>query len=102
MSRVRSTLSVSRWKALWAAPPISTPCGRRASGGRGPSRASCAGARARAAWWESAAPGDLHVSDGAPSRNPANVIYTVGHSTHPLDDFVSLLRGAGVAALGDV
>ena len=30
------------------------------------------------------------------------MIYTVGHSTHPLDDFVSLLRGAGVAALADV
>jgi uncharacterized protein (DUF488 family) len=42
------------------------------------------------------------VSDGAPSRNPANVIYTVGHSTHPLDDFVGLLRNAGVEALADV
>jgi uncharacterized protein (DUF488 family) len=42
------------------------------------------------------------VSDGAPSRNPANVIYTVGHSTHPLDGFFGLLRDAGVAALADV
>jgi uncharacterized protein (DUF488 family) len=42
------------------------------------------------------------VSDGAPSRNPANVIYTVGHSTHPLDEFVGLLRNAGVEALADV
>jgi uncharacterized protein (DUF488 family) len=42
------------------------------------------------------------VSDGAPSRNPASVIYTVGHSTHPLDDFVGLLRIAGVQALADV
>jgi uncharacterized protein (DUF488 family) len=28
--------------------------------------------------------------------------YTVGHSTHPFDAFVALLRGAGVAAVADV
>jgi uncharacterized protein (DUF488 family) len=43
------------------------------------------------------------VSDAAPSRNPASgVIFTIGHSTHPFDAFVQLLRGAGVEALADV
>jgi hypothetical protein len=26
-------------------------------------------------------------------------IYTVGHSTHPIEDFLSLLTGAGVEAV---
>jgi uncharacterized protein (DUF488 family) len=43
------------------------------------------------------------VSDGAPSRNPGSgVIFTVGHSTHPLDAFVALLRDGGVEAVADV
>jgi uncharacterized protein (DUF488 family) len=29
-------------------------------------------------------------------------IYTVGHSTHPIEDFLSLLTGAGVEAIADV
>jgi uncharacterized protein (DUF488 family) len=37
------------------------------------------------------------------SRNPGTgVIFTVGHSTHALDAFVALLRGAGVKAVADV
>ena len=30
------------------------------------------------------------------------VVYTVGHSTHPLDDFVTLLRSHAVAGIADV
>jgi uncharacterized protein (DUF488 family) len=30
------------------------------------------------------------------------VVYTVGHSTHPLEDFVALVGGAGVRAIADV
>jgi uncharacterized protein (DUF488 family) len=30
------------------------------------------------------------------------VIYTVGHSTHALEDFVALVKGAGVQAIADV
>jgi uncharacterized protein (DUF488 family) len=29
-------------------------------------------------------------------------IYTVGHSTHPIEDLLSLLKGAGVEAIADV
>jgi uncharacterized protein (DUF488 family) len=37
------------------------------------------------------------------SRNPGiGVMFTVGHSTHALDAFVALLRGAGVEAVADV
>lgn len=32
----------------------------------------------------------------------APVIYTVGHSTHPLDHFIALLKQAGVTAIADV
>jgi uncharacterized protein (DUF488 family) len=50
-----------------------------------------------------ARPAGPRVSDGAPSRNPASaVIFTVGHSTHALDAFLALLRGAGVEAVADV
>lgn len=28
--------------------------------------------------------------------------FTIGHSTHPLDDFVALLRGAGIEGVADV
>jgi uncharacterized protein (DUF488 family) len=31
-----------------------------------------------------------------------NTIYTIGHSTHSLDAFIALLRGAGVEAVADV
>jgi uncharacterized protein (DUF488 family) len=30
------------------------------------------------------------------------VVYTVGHSNHPIDRFVELLRGAGITAVADV
>jgi len=33
---------------------------------------------------------------------PARVIYTVGHSTRSLDEFIALLRAHGVAAVADV
>jgi uncharacterized protein (DUF488 family) len=37
------------------------------------------------------------------SRNPGiGVMFTVGHSTHGLDAFVALLRGAGIKAVADV
>lgn len=29
-------------------------------------------------------------------------VYTIGHSTHPIERFVELLRGHGISALGDV
>jgi uncharacterized protein (DUF488 family) len=32
----------------------------------------------------------------------ANVLYTVGHSTRPFDEFVGILKAHGVAALADV
>jgi uncharacterized protein (DUF488 family) len=31
-----------------------------------------------------------------------NAVYTIGHSTHSLDAFISLLQGAGVEAIADV
>jgi uncharacterized protein (DUF488 family) len=33
---------------------------------------------------------------------PVVIVYTIGHSTRPLDDFIRLLRGHGVARLADV
>jgi len=37
------------------------------------------------------------------ARNPGSaVVFTVGHSTHTLDEFLTLLRGAGVEGVADV
>ena len=33
---------------------------------------------------------------------PPSTIFTVGHSTHPIDEFVRLLQSAGVEAIADV
>ena len=36
------------------------------------------------------------------SEAPAPRVLTVGHSTHPIDEFLALLRGAGVADVVDI
>jgi uncharacterized protein (DUF488 family) len=36
------------------------------------------------------------------SENPAPVVLTVGHSNHTLEDFIELLKSAGVNAIADV
>jgi len=33
---------------------------------------------------------------------PAGTVFTIGHSTHPIDGFIRLLRGAGIERLVDV
>ena len=38
----------------------------------------------------------------APSLSAIATIFTIGHSTHDLEAFVSLLRGAGIEAVADV
>ena len=38
----------------------------------------------------------------ADRRKAERTIYTVGHSTHPLDEFVAMLKAHGVAAVADV
>jgi uncharacterized protein (DUF488 family) len=43
--------------------------------------------------------GGLQPADAAPMRNP---IYTIGHSTRPIEEFVELLRINGVERLADI
>ncbi|HEX2232968.1 MAG TPA: DUF488 domain-containing protein [Thermoleophilaceae bacterium] len=38
----------------------------------------------------------------APSLSAIRTIFTIGHSTHELEAFLSLLRGAGIEAVADV
>ena len=39
---------------------------------------------------------------GQPARDAATVVYTVGHSTHPIDTFLALLARHAITAIGDV
>jgi uncharacterized protein (DUF488 family) len=43
-----------------------------------------------------------HCKEARGSRNRMGRILTIGHSNHPLEKFVALLRGAGVTAVADV
>lgn len=43
--------------------------------------------------------GGLQPAEAAPMRNP---IYTIGHSTRPIEEFVELLRINGVERLADI
>ena len=38
----------------------------------------------------------------APESWPAGTVFTIGHSIHPIEEFISLLRQAGVEVLVDV
>jgi len=38
----------------------------------------------------------------APARKRIVTVFTIGHSTRPLDDFVAALKAAGVVALADI
>jgi uncharacterized protein (DUF488 family) len=38
----------------------------------------------------------------APSAPPAARLWTVGHSTHPIDEFIALLRRQGITRVADV
>jgi uncharacterized protein (DUF488 family) len=41
-------------------------------------------------------------ADPAANTWPAGTVFTIGHSTHPIDGFIRLLRGAGIERLVDV
>jgi uncharacterized protein (DUF488 family) len=41
-------------------------------------------------------------ADFAADTWPAETVFTIGHSTHPIDEFIRLLRGPGIALLVDV
>src|SRR5256885_16375183 len=46
---------------------------------------------------------DGFISDGAePHVRGAMTIYTIGHSTRSLDDFLALLQGHGITQLADI
>lgn len=38
----------------------------------------------------------------SPETDAAPTVYTVGHSNHPIESFIGLLRGAGIEAVADV
>ena len=41
-------------------------------------------------------------ADTAANNWPAGTVFTIGHSTRPIDEFIRLLRGPGIALLVDV
>ena len=41
-------------------------------------------------------------ADPAADTWPAGTVFTIGHSTHPIDEFIRLLRGPGIELLVDV
>src|SRR6516225_10414831 len=42
------------------------------------------------------------TADPAADTWPAGTVFTIGHSTHPIDAFIRLLRGPGIELLVDV
>ncbi len=45
---------------------------------------------------------DPQVVRGPLALQPPGTLWTVGHSTHPIDEFVDLLQAAGVTRIADV
>lgn len=42
------------------------------------------------------------VEKGSPETRTETVIYTIGHSNHPIENFIGLLREHGITAVADV
>ena len=44
----------------------------------------------------------LRDFENSPFRGPGGVVFTIGHSTHPLDAFIAMLQSFSIAVIADV